>query len=166
MTVTPKEFTALMAFLSAGVGLEMGRERVEVYYELLRDLDGDVLKESCRRALLEHEYNTIPPVALIRKLSVEVSSPNRLTSDEAWNLVRQVIIGSIEKEEIPDIVQKVARNVGWSTLGMSTSERARMSFVSAYREAVDSDRRRRLLPPAGPVTGDNVPHLPGPRGNR
>jgi hypothetical protein len=166
MTVTPKEFATMMAFLSAGVGLEMGRERVEVYYELLRDLESDVLKESCRRALLEHEYNTIPPVALIRKISVEVSGPNMLTSDEAWHLVRQVIIGAIEKEEIPDIIQKVAGNVGWSTLRMSTSERARMSFISAYREARDSDRRRRLLPPAGPVTGDNVPHLPGPRGNR
>ena len=148
-----REFASIMAVASAAVGKDLTRDQARVYWGLLNDLPREALKTGISRALLEHEFPTIPTVGMIRRLSVESMVAPYLTPSEAWSRVRTVLVtGSGFEEfkkaraELPDLVAKVASDVGWQFLRDSRSSDGRKAFVYAYRDAVEKDRRDRILP--------------------
>lgn len=151
--IDKREFAAIMAVAAAAVGKDLTKEQARVYWGLLNDLPPEAVKAGLSLALLEHEYPTIPTVAMIRRLAVGALLGSHPTAAEAWSMVRSVIAagGGFEgfrecRDRLPDIVQRVASQVGWQHIREARSDEARKSFVFAYRDEVDKDSRERVLP--------------------
>lgn len=68
------EFGKCMAALTAAIGKPMPKEQAGVYFEMLQDLTVEQLQLGVKRAICEHEFNTVPSVATLRRLAFEQDS--------------------------------------------------------------------------------------------
>lgn len=74
------------------MGKTATKEQVEVYFDLLNDIRADVLMEAARRAVMQHEFATIPPVATLRKIAAEIQgNVTGLSAMAALSGVRKLI---------------------------------------------------------------------------
>lgn len=80
------EFAKVMAYIAAASQKPVSPETVEVYFDLLGDLDAEVLRSAAKEVVLNHEYATFPTVAALRKAAIEIQSGKsaRLTPQTAW----------------------------------------------------------------------------------
>lgn len=147
------EFVPVMAFISAAVGKPVSEETVRVYFDLLGDLPLLALHLAAKRAVLESQYPTLPPVGTLRRLAVEAMQPSRLPPDEAWELTRKAILrfGYYREEaglvSLPDEVRRAAECLGWQSLCDSTQpEVCRAQFRKAYESLSERKQRMDLLP--------------------
>lgn len=68
------EFITAMAVLESGSGKTFkDRAQLDVYFDLLQDLTFEQLRAGVKRALAEHEFATLPSIAMLRRLALETS---------------------------------------------------------------------------------------------
>lgn len=68
------EFITAMAVMEAGSGKSFkDANQLDVYFDLLKDLTVGQLQAGVKRALVEHEFSTLPSIALLRRLALEES---------------------------------------------------------------------------------------------
>lgn len=119
-----REFSPLMAFLSAAVQKQVSAETVKVYFDLLNDIPIEILKQAVRAAVIEHQYATIPPVAKIRQIAAALTRGPGMTAMESLAGVRRVVnqfgggYASTEDREaayrkMPPTVARCLQSFGW-----------------------------------------------------
>lgn len=102
--MTREEFAGCMAYLSAAVQKPIGKDSVEVYYDLLQDLDLAVLQAACKRVALSHVWATFPSVAEVRQAATDVLQGDVPCAAEAWRLAQ-----AVARSYDPEIVGEYTR---------------------------------------------------------
>lgn len=134
---------------------------VEVYYDLLKDLDYRTVIMAVKQALLNHPYPTLPPVGAIRQAAVAIGQPT-ISAGEAWRMFREAVSIHGERQRrlmrggefvnvggpeaglasLPRVVARAARAFGWQAMcdvlpGEVGYAQAR--FEKVYAECVKED---------------------------
>jgi hypothetical protein len=153
--MTPQDFAAAMKYIAAGIGKELTKESLRVYFDSLQDLPAEALMVAAKRAVLESEYHVFPTVAQLRKLAVESMQPPAMLAMEAWGLVQQAVVryGYYKQQQalasLPEPVRTVAERFGFQTFCDSSSQEIlRAQFVKAFDAEQTHRRERALLPEA------------------
>lgn len=151
-SLTKNDAASVLAVLSAGVGVSVTKEQAEVYYSALRDIDAETLREACRRALLLHEYRSLPPVGLIRREAMELIHGRVPGVDQAWDMVQRMVRvwDQYEPERcrkalaaLVEPVQTVVKRFGAGAIVSGEIEFPQ--FRDAYQRCVAEIQRDRLL---------------------
>ena len=152
------DFLKVMAVLQAGVQRTATPQTIKVYHRCLSDLSFDVLLRAAELALLQHEYATIPSIALLRKLATEQPT-SRLTALEALDLARRAInhaggsYASADQRQaalnhIPSEVAECLRAFGWDRICDSDQpEVLNGQWRRQWEESQARGERQRLIPP-------------------
>jgi hypothetical protein len=157
--MTRLEFAGSMALLEAATR-PMSEAQAVAYFELLGDLPADFLMVACKRALLESQYPTIPPVGTLRRIAVSVMQGHvaEVTADQVWQVVMKSIAkcdvdveGSVQREfrGCPPIVWKAVETFGFMALYNlpdSAIETARAQFRKIYEGLAANEQALKLLP--------------------
>jgi len=121
-------------------------------------LSFDVLLRAAELSLMEHEYATIPSIALLRRLATEQPT-NRLTALEALDLARRAInhaggsYASADQRQaalnhIPSEVAECLRAFGWDRICDSDQpEVLNGQWRRQWEESQARGERQRLIPP-------------------
>jgi len=155
--MNPSEFAAVMRYISAGCGWKIDADRVEVYYDLLKDVPLPVLQLAAKTVLLTRSWNSFPQAGEIRQAvaSVARSHEGAMTATEAWGWAQKAIRridfaiqGSVERAmaDIPEIVRRAMREYGIGPLMRAKEEVAHAQFCRTF-EAIQQGARRQLLIP-------------------
>lgn len=150
----PTETIQLLAVINAAFpNMQVTEAMVNLWHELLGDLDFDLAKAAVKKLLLESPYP--PSIADIRKRAAEIITPpeERIDASEAWGEVIRAIhrYGYYRQEEalasMSPRTAKVARYMGWQEI--CTSERpdvVRGQFMKMYETVANREKQERLLP--------------------
>jgi hypothetical protein len=153
-----EDFLKVMAVLQAGTQKMASPQTIKVYHRCLSDLPFDVLLRAAELSSLQHEYATIPSIALLRKLATEQPT-SRLTALEALDLARRAInhaggsYASADQRQaalnhIPSEVAECLRAFGWDRICDSDSpEVLNGQWRRQWEESQARGERQRLIPP-------------------
>jgi hypothetical protein len=152
------DFLKVMAVLQAGTQKTASPQTIKVYHRCLSDLSFDVLLRAAELSLMQHEYATIPPIALLRRLATEQPT-SRLTALEALDLARRAInyaggsYASVAQRQaalnhIPSEVAECLRAFGWDRICDSDQpEVLNGQWRRQWEESQARGERQRLIPP-------------------
>jgi len=95
----------IMGYLGIGCGKPLSADALEVYFDLLGDLDRETLQIAAKRVLLEHRWATFPSVAELREAAALTvrGSETELTAAEAWELAWSAV-GKMDLEIIGEYI--------------------------------------------------------------
>lgn len=160
--MTRIEFAKVAAYVGTAVGKPLTPDGLEVYFDLLGDLDFEVLMVAARRVVLEHKYPTFPSVAELRAAAVESArgQVSEFSPAEAWALAWRVACdtdpecdGSFDRAckraKAPPLVVEAIRTFGLNSLcyGEDPQGVVRGQFLKVFEQLAGRDRRAALLPP-------------------
>lgn len=172
--MTRAEFNPIMAMLIAGVSPKVPptKEQMAVYFDLLSDLDAEVLKAGVRQVLIEHQYPTLPPVGMIRKFATTLSRPPAIASADAWDMALRAAqkhglgtstkfrAGQLPKlvdheaealRELPGPVAYAVRRFGYRQICDATEKDigiVRAQFLRCYEQFAEKEQHEALMPPS------------------
>ncbi len=171
--MTRMEFTAGVAFVERAVGVAMGRDRVDAFFELLGDLECEIFLIACRRVVLEHRWNTFPSIAEIRQAASETRRGQlaELSAAEAWRLawsatgrIDPEILGSAERAcaRLPAIVVEAMTSFGINALcyGKEPVGVVRGQFLKIFESLAAREKRLALIPPHVAAAVTSIGRLP------
>ena len=157
--MTRKEFTAVMAYITAGIQKPLPAESAEVYFDLLGDLRADVFQVAAQRVMTEHVWATFPSVAELRQAAAETmrGELKELSAAEAWKIawgkackIDLDMAGSAERhlEAVPSLVREAIVSFGLPALcyGKEPVGVVRGQFLKIYEQLAARERRQLLLP--------------------
>lgn len=151
--MTKGEVAKLLVVLAASYPkFEVDDVKVQVWYEMLGDLDYDVANIAIKKIIM---LNTFPPaIAEVRKAAIEISSPRGLTAAEAWGEVIRAIrdYGYYREKEamasMSPITAQVVRYLGWREICLSEEpEILRAHFLKMYDQVAAREQKKQLLSP-------------------
>lgn len=151
--MTKGEVAKLLVVLAASYPkFEVDDLKVQVWYEMLGDLDYDVANIAIKKIIM---LNTFPPaIAEVRKAAIEISSPRGLTAAEAWGEVIRAIrdYGYYREKEamasMSPITAQVVRYMGWREICLSEEpEILRAHFLKMYDQVAAREQEKQLLSP-------------------
>lgn len=149
------EFATALAVLAAGCNRKFEKDQVEVYYSLLGDLPLDVFQLAVKRALLEHVWASLPSIAELRQLAMEIQTPKRRHALEAFGLAHKAIrcyglpVGDDPNrglESLPSDVRKFVAPLWNSWCESDNWDVIRAHFLTHWGKQELEDKRDRLLP--------------------
>jgi len=154
------EFQICAGVLIAATGKPMNPKTVDVYYELLCDISGDVLMAACKRAIQEQRDNWLPSVGAIRSFASEIINGQLPQYADEWETVRKAIqrFGWPRPVEgmasLSPLAQHAVKAIGgW--MAICDSENPSIigaQFRTAYEAAAKrEDNNRRISPELRPV---------------
>ena len=168
--MTEAEFVKVMAYLSAGFGgREIPTATLDVYWDLLQDLPGNIAFAAIKKVLVENIYPTFPAVGVIRKAAVDLANPQMLLPAEAWGLVQKAndkfgYYRAVEgMESLPVTVQKAVRAMGgFTSICMSENpDITRGQFMKMYDQYAARERELATIPASvRELIGETVKSLP------
>lgn len=90
--MTRPEFAQVMTYVGLAMGKPLIPEAMEVYFDLLGDLDADVMLAGAKRAILDHRWSTFPTVAELRAAATATKRGEvaAMTAAEAWQIAQAV----------------------------------------------------------------------------
>jgi len=151
--VNAKEFSKIMAFISAAINREIPVETYEVYYEMLRDMDYELAFAAAKKAIGEDEYPTLPTIGKLRKAAQSLCTMDRLSAPEAWGLVQKAIrrhgyYGEAEAMALlPPEVAETAKQMGWAEICHSEKpDVIRAQFMRMYETTEARKKEVDMLP--------------------
>jgi hypothetical protein len=123
--------------------MELGKDRLVSMYEFLKDIPVDKLAKGIKKFCMKHReiYPQTNIIAYIREYAlIDEDWP---TPMEAWMMVTSHIASGAE---VPEIVDKAARAIGWRDIRMSeTPGVERAHFVKAYEALVAREREKLIM---------------------
>lgn len=154
--MTKTETVKLLAVISAAYpNMQVTEATVEIWNELLGDLELNIALTAAKKLILESPYP--PTIADIRKRAVEVMTPpeDRIDAAEAWGEVQRAIrlYGYYREAEalqsMTPRTAKVVRLMGWREICLSEDLGVvRGQFMKMYQQTLDREQKGRLLPDA------------------
>jgi hypothetical protein len=158
--VTRYEFGVVMNYIGVAVRKPLRADELDVYFDLLGDLDQTALQVAAKRVLLEHKYPTFPSVAELRAAATATTQGEvtGLSGPEAfalaWKAVGRIdleVDGSKERalKNLPPVVAETLNALGLANViyGEEPVAVIRAQFVKAF-EAISARRKREALLPA------------------
>lgn len=156
--MTRLEFGMAMNYLAEAVDVQLPAQRCEVYFDLLGDLDFEVIQMAVKKAVLSHPWRTFPSVAELRQAAVDILTGHLgiLTSLEAWGAAWDAVkridleiphtIKNLDK--LDDLTRRcvLAFGVPDMTSGKSSVEWMRKNFMCAYEQMAQHEMAKTLLP--------------------
>lgn len=169
------EFGKVLAFLTAGIGIELSDAATEVYFECLADIDYNRMYAAAIVVINEHVWHTFPSIAELRQAATTLSRGEicDLTAAEAWEMAWRAA-SAIDLEmtglyrakddsgvwqswdsqkafvcrDLPNIVQEAMRAFGISAMvaGEEPVGVVRAQFTKIYEQLAGRDQRKALLP--------------------
>ena len=131
---------------SAYPGWKPTKETIEVYVQLLEDLEAQEVKEAVRLLVMGSEYP--PSVATIRRKVLELKDGLPLTKAEAWQLVMSLVHrhGTYNRPAIEDfITSEVVASLGWREICTTTNvDTMRAQFFRLYDELAEKVTTEKL----------------------
>lgn len=165
--MTEKEFGAIMAYISTAIGKPLGEteeeadRRLEVYFDLLGDLEYQQFKMAAKKVCLEHKWATFPSAAELREAAAIVARgrvvdmPPAEAWELAWKAVARIdleIDGSVDRAcaDLPPAVFQAMKAFGLPSLcyGKEPVSIVRAQFLKVYEQLLQRDQKAALLPPA------------------
>lgn len=159
--MTRDEFVKAMAYLTAGCGKSLEKVSLQVYFDLLGDLEFDTLLVAAKRVLLKHRFPTFPTVAELREAAVLTRNAEvtALAPAEAWALAWRAVAstdpeidGSFARAtaKLPPLIVKAIEVFGLQSLcyGGEPVTVIRAQFMKIYEQLGERVRQEELLPPA------------------
>lgn len=131
---------------------EINEMKTAIFYDLLKDLDYQVVQAAVRKHMLISEFP--PTIADLRRLSTEIANPSlQVTAGEAWGEVEKAIrnYGWYRPEEalssMSEGARKVARYIGWQNICEAENiDVIRGQFMKMYGQVEARDKEEALLP--------------------
>ncbi len=151
--MTKGETAKLLAVLAAAFPrFEVDDLKVQVWHEMLGDLDYDVANIAIKKIII---LNTFPPaIAEVRRATAELMNPDRVTKPEAWGEVIRAIrdYGYYREKEamasMSPITAQVVRYLGWREICLSEEpEILRAHFLKMYEQVAAREQEKQLLSP-------------------
>lgn len=159
--MTREEFVRVTNYITAGCGKHLGPESLEVYFDLLGDLDAPTLLVAAKRVLLRHKFPTFPTIAELREAATltQAGEVTSLSSAEAWSLAWDAaartdpeITGSFERATagLPPLVVRAMRAFGVNALcyGSEPITVIRAQYMRVYEQLAAREREAAVLPAA------------------
>ena len=148
-----REFTKIMAFISAAIDKPIARATIDAYYEMLKDMPADLALASAKKVIGSDEYPVLPTIGKIRKAAQDLCQMDRLSAPEAWGLVLKAVhrygyYGEAEAmASLPDNVGAVAQMMGWGEICHSDKpDVLRAQFMRMYETVEVRQQERDMLP--------------------
>ncbi len=173
--MTTADFAVVMRFIEDALPTvpKLSKASANAYYDLLGDLPLPLLQAAAIKVLSEHEYNTFPAVAKLRRAAVEIMADIQnedIRPSEAWQMARKISwqldpnhTGSWCKngveylsmwdavtEGMPSVVLETVRRYGVRELceGQDPPGVARAQFQKMFEDVVGKRDERAQLPAA------------------
>ncbi|HAN09381.1 MAG TPA: hypothetical protein DCP90_02075 [Clostridiales bacterium] len=147
------EFAEVMGYLSTVYGTEVSKERVKIYFELLKDIDIRVLTQVIKNISAKEKY--FPTPANIRQESVILTTNKELTVDESIQLINKAInnygfyktVEALEYiKEQDEKTYQIVKSLGFRNLGMTNMGVWLNCVKSMYNELKETKKNEQLLP--------------------
>lgn len=128
-------------------------QTLEVYYQALRDINFDQLKQATMHSITENGRRFAPSVGELRGAVADLRMyiDNIPTSYQAWQEVQEQmqLTGSYRKPTwTHPSIEKTVNVFGWRKLCLSEDEVSdRMRFIQCYERFFDRDSRERMMLP-------------------
>lgn len=132
------------------------QDAFNVWYELLNDISYELCSGAIKKYMSTEKFP--PRISDIRKLSIDLISPEPMTELAAWSLVRKAISNSLynaqeEFEKLPEECQRAIGNARslkeYAMMDANTVESVIQSnFLRSYKVACKRIKENRQLPPA------------------
>ncbi len=147
------EIVQLLVVINAAFpNMQVNEVMVDLWHELLGDIDFNLAKAAVKKILLESPYP--PTIADIRKQVAEITTPKQIDPAEAWGEVERAIryYGSYREEEalasMSPAVARVVKYIGWREICLSEEPGVlRGQFLKMYQQLQERERKEALLPP-------------------
>lgn len=144
----------LLAVINAAFpNMQVTEVMVDLWHELLGDIDFNLAKAAVKKLLLESPYP--PTIADIRRQAMEIATPpkDRIDAAEAWGEVERAIrlYGHYRESEalasMSPRVAKVVKYLGWQEICLSEEPGVvRGQFLKMYAQVAEREQKERLLP--------------------
>ena len=148
-----EQFTKIMSYVMAAIEKKPSKSTIEVYYDLLKDLDYDLAFAAVKKVIASDEYPVLPTVGKIRKAAHDLCTMDRLSAPEAWGVVLKAIRkhGYFSEAEaldsMPKEVAETVRFIGWRDLCLSEKpDVVRAQFMRMYEAHEKRKEEMNLLP--------------------
>lgn len=148
------EVVQLLAVINAAFpNMQITEMTVDLWHELLGDIEFNVAKTAVKKLILESPYP--PTIADIRKQVAEITTQpdDRIDAAEAWGEVLRAIRHHgyyCEKEALESMsprTAKVVQYMGWREICLSTDiDVVRGQFMKMYNAVTEREKQERLLP--------------------
>ena len=151
--MTKGEVAKLLAVLAAAFPrFEVDDLKVQVWHEMLGDLDYDVANIAIKKIII---LNTFPPaIAEVRKTAIEISNSINITAAEAWGEVIRAVkkYGHYRAKEaiasMSPATAQVVRCIGWSEICLTEEPGViRAHFLKMYDQIAAREQEKQLLSP-------------------
>lgn len=148
-----KDFSKIMAFISAAIDRDIKRATLDAYFSMLKDLPADLVMAAARKVIASDEYPTLPTVGKLRKAAQELCHIGKLSAPEAWGEALKAVrrhgyCGEAEAmKELPENIAAVVEMMGWQEI--CHSEKAdvlRAQFMRMYDAVEVRKKEIELLP--------------------
>ena len=149
--MTKGEVAKLLAVLAASYPrFEVDDLKVQVWHEMLGDLDYSLASLAIKRLILE---STFPPsIAEVRKAAVEIQTPEQTTGAQAWGEVIRAIrnYGVYREEEalasMSPRTAYVVKCMGWREICMGEESGViRGQFLKMYQQVAGRTKKQLYL---------------------
>lgn len=144
-----KECLDLLIIAYPHVGGDIEKKML-VYLTALKDLDEHLLSQAVQMHIAQSSY--FPTIAELRKKVADLSAPDYDSAETAWAEVRVHLSGILDGDKVNKpvlknkLAQTIAEKITWRTLYYNQTYWEKF-FLTAYREAVEKEKERALLPP-------------------
>lgn len=160
--MTPNEFKNVIDELNRFLHPKIAtKPEQDGWWEKLKDLDGVKTLMAAKHITDTDTTGLMPSPGRIKAVIDEISGTKRITVNEAWAMVRDILSVYVTRDEIealPDDVRKAAERAGRiSYLATMTEEQARKAFTGAWYSLADTEHREEVKRLGGGLKALNVP---------
>ena len=150
--MTKIETAKLLAVLAAAFPrFEVDDLKVQVWHEMLGDLDYSLASLAIKKLILENTF--APAIAEVRKAVMEILNPDGMTAAEGWGEVERAIrlYGYCREtealESMSPRVAKVVKYIGWQNICLNEEPGVvRGQFLKMYAQVAEREQKELLLP--------------------
>lgn len=154
--MTRREFVEIAAYIGS-VTKPLNDQSLEVYFDLLGDLDAAVLRQAARVVLISHRYPSFPSVAELREAAMMVrnGATSDLTPADAWELASRAaskidpeVDGSMERhtKNLPPLVVRTMTAFGIASLCHGQVAVIRGQFLKMFEQLAERSKHEAILP--------------------
>jgi hypothetical protein len=145
-----KVFMALMGTLSVAYGENLPAERVEIYYECLRDIPPHELKQAVYALLKTRKFPNFPTIAEIRERALGTDQDIESAALAAWHVALTRYHGNGDKLLDEAIEMAFGGWDGWDGTYIENQVSDRAHFIRCYKAVAQKRFAERTLPQLPP----------------
>lgn len=143
--MTKKETVELITYIGSNYESILNKTKeqlemmVELWYDCLKDLDYEIVKQALKKTILESKY--MPTIAEIRQNAIQMITPRRKTGIEAWSDAYKLICRgtTVTQKEFDNLEPNIKKFFGsvsqlkdYATNAETNMDVVRSNFLKSY----------------------------------